>query len=221
MDGPVICYNVLETKGVHNLMRQVIGNQPSDFAAIYDEDVELVSVARPQAGGCATLAKLLIGSHQAPSLRWTQAVNDPAAGEEALPATINADIRSALLDQIAEASELLGELIDCDAVGVRLETLRAPMCPRFHVDRVPCRMLITLSGAGTEWIRHSDVDWTVFANRETAAPPVKANGQIRQMTTGHWSLLKGGTWNDHFRGVVHRSPHEAGQRLLLVLEPMQ
>ena len=201
-------------------MRQVIGGELGDFAAIYDEDVEIVSVTRPQARAYEGLAERLVRSRQVPQARWVQPADDPEAPASELPATLDPEVRSALLDQIAEASEMLGELVDCDRVGVRLETLSAPMCPRFHADYVLCRMLITLSGVGTEWIPNSDVDWAVFADLETAAPPVKANRQIQRMATGHWSLLKGGAWNDGFRGVVHRSPHDVGERLLLSLDPV-
>ena len=201
-------------------MRQVISGQLGDFAAIYDEDVEIVSVTRPQASTCEALSKRLIRSRQIPRLRWVQPADDPEAPASELPATIDADAHSVLLDQIAEASEMLGELLGCERVGVRLDTLNAPMCPRFHVDRIPCRMLITLSGVGTEWIPNSDVDWAVFADTETTALPVQADRQIQQLATGHWSLLKGGAWNDGFSGVVHRSPHGVGERLLLSLDPV-
>ena len=201
-------------------MRQVISNQLGDFAAIYDEDVEIVSVTRPQAHTCEALLKRLIRSRQVPQFQWVQPVDDPETSASELLATLDADEHSALLDQIAEASEMLGELMDCEQVGVRLETLSAPMCPRFHVDHVPCRMLITLSGVGTEWIPNNDVDWAAFADLETMAPPIQAKRQILQLATGHWSLLKGGAWNNSFAGVVHRSPHGVGERLLLSLDPV-
>ena len=201
-------------------MRQVISDQLGDFAAIYDEDVEIVSVARPQASACEVLSKKLIRSRQVPQLRWVQPADDPEAPASELPAAIGAGAHSALLDQIAEASEMLGDLVDCERVGVRLVTLSGPMCPRFHVDYVPCRLLVTLSGVGTEWIPNSDVDWPVFSDLDTMAPPVQANRQVRQLATGHWSLLKGGAWNDCFAGVVHRSPHGVGERLLLSLDPV-
>ncbi len=197
-------------------MRQVISDQLCDFASIYDDDVELVSVSRPQADLCATLSKRLISSRQIPQLRWVQHADDSAAPGRALAATADAP----LPDQISQASDMLGQLLGCARVGVRLETLSVPMCPRFHVDQVPCRLLITLSGKGTEWIPHGDVDWDVFADIETSAPPVRAEKQIQQLTTGHWSLLKGGAWNDSFSGVVHRSPRGVGERLLLSLDPI-
>ena len=208
------------SRGGGRMMRQVISGQLGDFAAIYDEDVEIVSVTRPQASTCEVLSKRLIRSRQVPQLQWVQPADDPETLASELPATIGTDVHSALLDQIAEAGEMLGELVGCKQVGVRLQTLNAPMCPRFHVDHVPCRMLITLSGAGTEWIPNSDVDWAVFADHESMAPPIQANRQIQQLATGHWSLLKGGAWNNCFGGVVHRSPHGVGERLLLSLDPV-
>ena len=206
--------------GGRRSMRQVIGGQLGDFAAIYDEDVEIVSVTRPQARACEANATRLIRSRQVAQARWVQPADDPDAPAGELPAAIDADLHSALVDQIAEASAMLGELMNCERVGVRLETLSAPMCPRFHTDHVHCRMLITLSGVGTEWIPNSDVDWAVFADLETIAPPVQANRPIQRLTTGHWSLLKGGAWDECFRGVVHRSPHGVGERLLLSLDPL-
>lgn len=201
------------------MMRQVVGGSLGDFAAVYDEDVEVVSVERPRPSTCDAFAERLVRSRQVPQLRWVQPADDPEAPARELPA-IDADIHSALLDEIVEASQMLGELMDCERVGVRLETLSAPMCPRFHTDHVPCRMLITLSGVGTEWIPNSHVDWAVFADLETIAPPVQANRQVQRLTTGHWSLLKGGAWDEGFRGVVHRSPHGVGERLLLSLDPV-
>jgi hypothetical protein len=43
-------------------------------------------------------------------------------------------------------------------VGLRLRLLDSPMCPRFHVDKVPCRMVTTFSGPGTQWLEHNQVN---------------------------------------------------------------
>jgi len=167
-----------------------------------------------------TRLQRLLNSRQIPQLRWVQAANDHGAVANALPAGIDEDVREVLVDQIAQSREVMSELMGCDQVGIRLETLSAPMCPRFHVDHVPCRMLITLSGTGTEWIHNSDVDWAVFADLKTSAPPLQAHKEIQSLTTGNWSLLKGGAWKNGFEGVVHRSPHSGADRLLLSLDPI-
>ena len=202
------------------MMRQVAGDALGDFAAFYKEDVEVVSVARPQPAVSESLSQKLINSRRIAELRWVQDTLDRDAPSKVLPGSIDDDVMEALTEDISEASGLLGTLMDCEQVGVRLEALHTPMCPRFHADYVPCRMLITLSGAGTEWIANDDVDWTAFADRESMDPPMQADAEIRQFPTGNWSLLKGGSWSEHFAGVVHRSPHNVGERLLLTLDPI-
>ena len=41
---------------------------------------------------------------------------------------------------------------DVQEVDIRVSHLRASMCPRFHVDMVPTRLITTLTEPGTEWI---------------------------------------------------------------------
>ena len=125
-----------------------------------------------------------------------------------------------LIDLILESGEMLGSLVDCKKIGLRIATLRSPMCPLFHVDNIKCRMLITLFGEGTQWISNQDVDWEILLDRDNKDIPIKENADIKQMVTGHWSLLKGGAWNDKFNGVVHRSPHDEKDRLILSIDPL-
>ena len=66
-------------------MRQVVSDALGDFSAIYDEDVEVVCVTRPQASTCKTFADQLISARQVPQLRWVQAANDPDAPSKVLP----------------------------------------------------------------------------------------------------------------------------------------
>jgi len=57
---------------------------------------------------------------------------------------------------------LLAEMFSClfglRTIGLRLTPLTGSMCPRFHVDRVPCRLITTYVGTGTEWLPHDLVD---------------------------------------------------------------
>jgi hypothetical protein len=81
-------------------------------------------------------------------------------------------------------------------------------------------MLMTIGGPGTEWIPSGDVDRMLFDDRDSDAVPIQPGREVRQLATGSWSLLKGGAWNDGFDGVVHRSPHQVGERLLLSMDPL-
>ena len=202
------------------MMSYLLSDQTGDFAAIYDEDVELVSVARPASLSLEALAEQWSVSRQIVQAQWEQAAGDFDAPLAALSVATDADGLHALSEEVALASDMLSELVGCERIGIRVTTLRGPMCPRFHADQVPCRMLITIRGPGTEWIASDDVDLTLLAGRESEAPPIRGGGNIKHLATGNWSLLKGGTWTDRFGGVVHRSPHGAGERLLVSFDPV-
>ncbi len=202
------------------MMRHLFSDHVVDFSAIYDDDVELVSIERPKSSVLDSLADNLFSSRKVLDLHWEQAANDAHAPFSVLKDAIEGTWLSALSEEIIMANEILKELLGCDRVGVRVATLSSPMCPRFHVDQVPCRMLMTVSGVGTEWIASNDVDPELLANKKISEPPLTSEGSIRQFTNGAWSLLKGGTWQEQFRGVVHRSPHQAGERLLLSFDPV-
>ncbi len=202
------------------MMRHLVSSQLADFAGIYEEDVELISVTRPRSTAIETIAERLLAPPQALQAQWEQAAGAPDAAQAALSAATGHPSLPALSLEIADTSEVIGELLGCRRVGMRLTTLHGPMCPRFHVDRVPCRMLITLSGVGTEWIPSAEVDPALLADHTTDAPPLIPGGTIKQLTTTNWSLLKGGLWKEDYSGVVHRSPHHIGNRLLLTIDPI-
>ena len=82
-------------------------------------------------------------------------------------------------------------------------------------NKLPVTVLSGFLGAGkTTVLIH------ILNNRENKDIPIKENADIKQLATGHWSLLKGGAWNDNFNGVVHRSPHDEKDRLILSLDPI-
>ena len=201
-------------------MHCLLSDRTADFAAIYDEDVELVSVARPASSPLEALAEHLFASRQDMQTQWEQAAGDADMPMAALSRCIDADGIGALSDEIARAGDMLSALVGCERVGVRVTTLRRPMCPRFHVDQVPCRMLATIRGPGTEWIASGDVDRALLATRDTDTPPIQRGRDIKRLATRSWSLLKGGAWDDRFGGVVHRSPHGTDERLLLSFDPI-
>ncbi len=43
-------------------------------------------------------------------------------------------------------------------VGLRLRVLDKAMCPRFHVDHVPVRLITTYAGVGSEWLAEGAMD---------------------------------------------------------------
>ena len=125
-----------------------------------------------------------------------------------------------LAREITHINRILLRHFKWEAVKVRVTTINGPMCPKFHTDYVSCRVLITVSGPSTEWISCQDVQEEILADPKTEALPIKEGKKVRQLASGSLSLLKGGNWQDGFRGVVHRSPHTKAQRLLLTFDPI-
>ena len=201
-------------------MNSVIGDQIACFTDIHLDDVELVSVKRQKFDTIKDLSTNFIKSREVLKLQWHQDLDDSWTIQENLPESLETSFRSMLINLILESGEMLGSLVGCKKIGIRIATLRSPMCPLFHVDNIRCRMLITLYGEGTQWISNQDVDWEVFFDRENIDIPSKENANIKQLATGHWSLLKGSAWNNNFNGVVHRSPHDEKDRLILSLDPI-
>ena len=202
------------------MMRSVNSDSVSDFAEIYADDVELISVDRPNHQAIESLSQDLIQSRKTLELQWVQAADDCEAANDHLPETVDDHVKSMLVEQVKDSCEMLGALLGCDNIGVRLATLRSPMCPKFHVDNIPCRLLITLTGEGTEWIPHGDVNWPVFSDLSNNDTPARTDSSVKKLAAGQWSLLKGGSWKNNYQGVVHRSPEGSHERLLLSLDPI-
>lgn len=125
--------------------------------------------------------------------------------------------QQALIDDIYLLSDMLTCLFDCDSVGLRLVVMDSPMCPKFHYDNIPVRLVCTYLGEGTQWLPRE------LGNRDDIANKVIDKSEIGQSSAYDVSLLKGEAWSDTpHQGVIHRSsPMQSGQiRALLTLDPL-
>ncbi|AJQ49832.1 MULTISPECIES: DUF1826 domain-containing protein [Pseudomonas] len=117
---------------------------------------------------------------------------------------------------VADVAWLVGAytcLVGARRVGLRLRVLAGPMCPRFHVDNVPLRLLTTYAGPGSEWLRE---DQSPRRELLTSLPPVD---NIQHLSVGEVAVLKGEKWQgNEGAGLVHRSPSGQQGRLLLSLD---
>lgn len=109
-------------------------------------------------------------------------------------------------------------LLGARRVGVRLRVLDTAMCPRFHVDHVPVRLITTYAGVGSQWLQEGAMDRRLLSRPE--AEPMD-DSLIEQIGSGAVALLKGEKWhgNEGF-GLIHRSPPLAPgeRRLILTLD---
>ena len=107
-------------------------------------------------------------------------------------------------------------LLGAKRIGLRLRVLDKAMCPRFHVDHVPVRLITTYAGVGSQWLKEGTMD-----RQQLGQANAESQAQIQQLNSGDVALLKGEKWhgNEGF-GLIHRSPQPAAgeRRLILTLD---
>ena len=117
-------------------------------------------------------------------------------------------------------------LFDHDRVGLRLRVLDSAMCPRFHTDKVPCRLLSTYYGVASEWLAHDLVDRSKLGKGNNGQPDAESGlfqseEDINRLKIGDVAMLKGELWEGNENaGLVHRSPEvpTGDKRFLLTLD---
>ena len=131
-----------------------------------------------------------------------------------------------LLENMAQLVDMFCCLFDLEDVGLRLAVLSDAMCPKFHFDRVPCRLVTTYHGVATQWLPNDAVDRSKLGQGSNGLPD-SASGlytqesDIQQLVTGDVALFKGDQWiGNENAGLVHRSPESSSlnPRLIVTLD---
>ena len=146
--------------------------------------------------------------------------------EELIASASQLEDQKALCEHIALLVDMFCTLLELKGAGLRLVILDQAMCPKFHVDKVPCRLVTTLSGVGTQWLPHHLVDRSKLGAGSLNLPDevsgiMQHSSNIQHLGVGDVALLKGEGWyNNENYGLVHRSPAitNNNQRLLLTLD---
>lgn len=131
-----------------------------------------------------------------------------------------------LSQDIARLVDIFCELFNQERVSLKLSSLDHAMCPRFHVDRVPCRMITTYQGVATQWLPHDVADRSKLGTGNQGKPDELSGlfenaSDIKQLNCGDVALLKGEIWDkNQGAGLIHRSPKLPNnlRRLLLTID---
>lgn len=194
------------------------------LADIYQDDVNLSVWQRTLTSDLVSAANSILESQGL--FRLSTSVT-PANAFDALYQPLGGSAAAQVL--AADIAELVGMfccLFELKRAGLRFTTLDRAMCPMFHVDRVPCRLISTYSGIATEWLPHQVVERSALgqgsADKTDQELGIYRSPQdIRRLCAGEVSLLKGESWlGNEGGGLVHRSPSlsEGQKRLLLTLD---
>ena len=200
--------------------QQVLGASPAVLAEVLRDDVNLSVWQRRLPAQLEDFCTLLLASGEALaesrvidfSADWHSSLEDLArsfAGVEG---------HAAFVADVVWLVEAFSELLDAQRVGLRLRVLDKAMCPRFHVDHVPVRLVSTYAGVASQWLEEGAMDRRRLG--DPAAEPGDST-RIHALQAGDVALLKGERWEgNEGAGLIHRSPQPpaGGRRRMLSLD---
>lgn len=197
--------------------------EPEIFTHIYQEDTNIAIWQRKLNKTLENSVKVFLAEN--PTFQTSMSVT-PLSARSSISESLGTSSQSELSENIAELVDMFCCLFELKRAGLRLTALDRAMCPRFHVDRVPCRLATTYQGTATQWLTHQSVDRTKLGTGNNGQPDEQSGlfhnmQDIQQLDCGDVALLKGESWEGNENaGLVHRSPAlSAGEsRLLLTLD---
>lgn len=192
---------------------------------IYRDDVNMAVWQRPLPEALSSAVNDFLQATTT-SLKVALNVSSENAFEKVNEALGATDKRAVISEDIAHVVDMFCCLFELETVGLRLVVLKQAMCPKFHVDHVPCRLITTYQGQGTQWLANSNVDRSKLGRGSLGLSDAESGimltpSAIEQLQPGHVALLKGEKWlGNEGAGLVHRSPsvEENESRLLLTLD---
>ena len=195
-------------------------SRPAVLEHIYRDDAAIVIWRRELSQKLQTAARFLL-QNRALKLSITVMPQDALVAISA--ALDKPDKAMALSADAARLVDQFCRLFALSRARLSLSTLDRTMCPRFHVDRVPCRLVTTYQGPATEWLRHDAVDRTKLGLGNAGLADERSGlfagkHAIQRLNCGDVALLKGELWRDYEGvGLVHRSPDADADRPRLFL----
>ncbi len=199
-------------------------SDPQIWTSFYEQNIHIAIWQRTHAVAIEKSVNALLAINTFSQLQFSAPTQDIARKLELhMP---HFEHRAALLEDITLLTDMFACLFDQDDIGLRLRVIDTPMCPRFHIDQVPSRLVTTYAGPATEWVPDEFADRNKLGAGNNGLSDEESGllqqpCHIQSMQIGDVALLKGGRWKgNEGSGLIHRSPnHSDGQkRLLLTLD---
>jgi len=219
----MIAANPISSHRPVTFRRAAQGEDRAILTDIYQQDTNIAIWQRKLSATLQAAVNDFLASNPAFRASMTVTPQSVFASLDELFAAAN---QSELKENIAELVDIFCYLFELERVGLRLTVLERAMCPKFHVDRVPCRLITTYQGVATEWLSHQVVDRTKLGSGSNGKPDSESGlfqnpNDIQRLHSGDVALLKGELWEGNEKaGLVHRSPAPSNgeRRLLLTLD---
>lgn len=220
----IATYANIDTQEFLKPRKAAICNHPSIFTDIFAEDINIAIWQRDLSAEVKNCVKQLLDLQS--NFQTSLEVNPKDVFTKLIESESKLANAQALCENISELTDMFCLLFGLKQVGLRLTVLDRAMCPRFHVDKVPCRLVCTYQGASTEWLPQNLVDRRKLGRGNNGLADEESGlfqttQDINQLNVGDVAILKGELWEGNENaGLVHRSPQvpEKENRLLLTLD---
>ena len=199
------------------------GKDPSVLADVYEKSINIAVWQRKLSDELQDAVTSLVAKKSSLTVSMTVS---PDTAFNSMRESLGTDSQCAVSKDVAALVKMYYDLLGIKRAGLRLAILDKAMCPKFHVDRVPCRLITTYMGAATEWLPHDAVDRSKLGAGSGGLPDAESGlfespNDIEQLNNGDVALLKGELWDgNEDAGLVHRSPAASASdpRLVLTLD---
>ena len=196
-------------------INHLVTDNCSDLARFYDDEFNLCVWTPTPDSERETYARLLAQEN----FQFKQVVSnqDPMAAFDSFPDGTGSAVTK---EWIGELIDIFATLFGLNQVGLRISSVSKPMCPKFHADHIPARMVHALHGDGSEWV--NDNLFESGESNENYRELIKKfeieDSKIERAPAGSVALMKGTGWKDHIPPVIHRSPMHHEKRVVMTLD---
>ena len=213
-------------KNIHSSLYKSasISNDLSKISQIHEDEINISIWRRILSNSTIKASEYILNKN--PLLEFSE-VLEPENVRKSLKSSIGSNEKmSPFFEDVSNLVSMFCELFNQKKAWLRLDGIDHPMCPRFHTDKLKCRLVTTYIGPATQWLPHQLVNRSKLGHGNQGKPDDKSGlfvgiKDIEQLDTGHVALLKGESWKgNQGAGLVHRSPHEEGnyKRLYMTID---
>lgn len=211
-----------ESNAIHRRLSE--GDDPRVLGEIYDVETNIAVWKRSLSEELEFAIDVFMGANV--TIKKVLAVTPDNTHEELVKAFGEARVNKVFSDDVAQLVDMFCCLFDLKRAGLRLTVMDNAICPKFHVDKIPCRMVSTYQGIATEWLPNHLIDRSKlglgsFGVKDEVSGLMRSLNDIQRLNCGDVALLKGEYWQgNEGAGLVHRSPPISSgiNRLLLTLD---
>ena len=187
----------------------------SEINKIFDKEINISIWKRSLSKNLSNAAEIVLRKN--PDLQFSELLDKHSAADILFKKIGSDEKLLCLYEDITNLIKIFCELFNTKDAWLRIDAIDKPMCPRFHVDHLKCRLVTTYHGPATQWLPNDLVNRNKLGHgnnglADDVSGLFSKNSDIKKLNVGDVGLLKGEAWVDNQGfGLVHRSPHNNGE----------